>query len=391
MAGIRTELAALAGHLQNRRQAILDHWRQKVRQDDRLPSGDALSVRQLYDHLPDMLMKLEEELRGAVPATKAATQAQQLALAHGQERWSQGFGLREVVRELGTLNECVVAEMDRYATAEHDISPEALSEARRAWARMVGVAIEESLERYFELQKLEAASHLDELEMALESLRKMEQQRIDLWRQAAHDLRGNLNVVSNATAGLAHADKPEPVQAEFLRMLMRNVASLHHLLDDVTSLARLEAGHESSQLESVDVGAMLSSLCQDIRPIALERGLYLNCNGPHEFAAGADAVKVQRIAQNLILNAVKYTRKGGVTVSWSGGRTNDPPTWCLSVSDTGPGLGASTGNMVPQAARGEGIGLSIVKRLCELLNATVELKTDASVGTTFRITFPRGQ
>ncbi len=377
MDSIPTELAALASHLQSRRQAILDHWRQKVRQDHRLPSGDALPVRQLYDHLPAMLMKLEEELRGTAASATTVPPARELALAHGQERWQQGFGLREVVRELGTLNECVVAEMDRYASDEHDISPgispEALSEARRTWASMVGVAIEESLERYFDLQKLEAASHLDELELALESLRRMEQQRIDLWRQAAHDLRGNLSVVANATAGLAHADTPEPVQGEFLRMLMRNVTSLHHLLDDVTSLARLEAGQESSQLDSVDVGAMLSSLCQDIRPIALERGLTLNCNGPNEFAARADVVKVKRIAQNLILNAVKYTRQGGVTVGWDS-NANDPPTWCLTVSDTGPGLGATAGNLVPQAARGEGIGLSIVKRLCELLNATIELK-----------------
>jgi signal transduction histidine kinase len=389
MASNSTELTALAGHLQTRRQAILDHWREQVRRDDRLPSGDALPVRQLYDHLPAMLARLEDELRAVVPTPAAGAQAQQLALAHGQERWQQGFGLREVVRELGTLNECVVAEMDRYVGSEHGISLEALSDARRTWARMYRIAVEESLERYFELQKLEAASHVDELELALESLRKVEQERIDLWRQAAHDLRGNLSVVANATAGLAHADQVQPVHNNFLGMLMRNVASLHHLLDDVTSLARLEAGQETSQLDQVDVGAMLSTLCQDIRPIALDRGLFLNCNGPNEFAAKADAVKVQRIAQNLILNAVKYTRKGGVTVGW-GSKTNEPPTWYLSVSDTGPGLGAAARNLVPQAARGEGIGLSIVKRLCELLNATIELETDAATGTSFRITFPRG-
>lgn len=389
MASNSIELMALADHLQTRRQAILDHWRHKVRGDDRLPSGDALPVRELYDHLPAMLARLEDDLRAVVPTPAAGTQAQQLALAHGQERWQQGFGLREVVRELGTLNECVVAEMDRYVGSEHNISLEALSDARRRWARMYRIAVEESLERYFELQKLEAASHVDELESALDSLRKVEQERIDLWRQAAHDLRGNLNVVANATAGLANADQVQPVHNNFLGMLMRNVASLHHLLDDVTSLARLEAGQETSQLDQVDVGAMLSTLCQDIRPIALDRGLFLNCNGPNEFAARADTVKVQRIAQNLILNAVKYTRKGGVTVGW-GSKTNEPPTWYLSVSDTGPGLGAGARNLVPQAARGEGIGLSIVKRLCELLNATIELEMDAATGTSFRITFPRG-
>ena len=104
---------------------------------------------------------------------------------------------------------------------------------------MCSTGIEESVGQYFELQKQEAAGHVKDLESALAEIRELEQQRGELWRQAAHDLRGNLGVVANATVALTHSGLREPSRDEFVRILMRNVTSLHHLLDDVTSLARL--------------------------------------------------------------------------------------------------------------------------------------------------------
>ena len=87
---------------------------------------------------------------------------------------------------------------------------------------------------------------------------------------------------------------------------------------------------------------------------------------------------------------------------------DDPRRWELRVTDTGPGIHPGSGEMMVQALNtgdppgdrggdertggaeaGEGIGLSIVKRLCELLDATIQLKSTKDVGTTFRILFPR--
>jgi signal transduction histidine kinase len=147
--------------------------------------------------------------------------------------------------------------------------------------------------------------------------------------------------------------------------------------------------------------------------------------------AEGDAVKVRRIAQNLILNALKYTESGGVLVSCVEVATGAAPRWALSVQDTGVGLDA--GVVAPlahalsaatkeahavaletakgQSARelgtvatlpsgssskgtaaeqpSEGVGLSIVKRLCELLDASIELESQPGRGTTFRVIFPR--
>jgi signal transduction histidine kinase len=424
------DLVSLSQHLSGRREAILQAWKSAIKRDPALTTGDSLPRGQLFDHIPAMLSTFERELLKAPAAQPADGAGHVPAAAHGLQRWRQGYDLREVTRELGKLNECVVVEIDMYTAAKPHISQTAMATARRIWAALCSTGIEESVGQFFELQQQEAAGHVKDLESALADIQQLEEQRADLWRQAAHDLRGNLGVVANATVGLTHSGLRESSRDHFVRVLMRNVTSLHHLLDDVTGLARLQAGREQRRVEPLDVTPILQQLCEGIRPLAQQRHLFLRCEGPPGFATDGDAVKVRRIAQNLILNAVKFTRKGGITVSWGDSDAHDPKRWALCVQDTGPGFHTSAGKPMAQAletksgalrpggatvdsqavdgpavdgpaargaeetqpspdATGEGIGLSIVKRLCDMLDATIEMNSVVDVGTTFRILFPR--
>ena len=196
-------------------------------------------------------------------------------------------------------------------------------------------------------------------------------------------------------------------------------------------LARLQAGHEHREVRAFDAAVLLRELCERMQPIAQDRGLSLKADGPDTLPVEGDAVKTQRIAQNLLLNALKYTSRGGVTVTWGDSRQNDALRWMLCVEDTGPGFHAGPGAPMasaledateearqvdatartgiksekaaddsppdPAAAddrpvhqeRGEGIGLSIVKRLSELLDASMEMDSTPGQGTSLRIVFPR--
>jgi signal transduction histidine kinase len=314
-----------------------------------------------------------------------------------------------VTRELGKLNEIVVCELDTYTFSDSG----AAATARRLWASLCGTGIEESVAQYFKLQQQEAVGHVADLESALAESKHLEQQRGDLWRQAAHDLRGNLGVVANATVGLTQGDLREPLRDGFVRILMRNVTSLHHLLNDVTDLARLQAGREVRNIHAIDVSQILLQLCEGIRPLAQQHRLFLRAEGPPEFAVDGDEIKIRRIAQNLILNAVKFTRDGGVTVSWGNSAMNDQKRWELCIQDTGPGIHSGSDKPLAGAlekdpekgetrmicsadeipplhtASGEGLGLSIVKRLCDLLDASIDVASEKGVGSTFRILFPR--
>jgi signal transduction histidine kinase len=422
---IHSDLIALANYLRDRRTELLLEWHRAVLRDPGLSQGDSLPRTELFDHIPALLSAFEDSLRHTAASVEPAAGAP--AAAHGLQRWQQGYDLREVTRELGQLNRCVILEMDRFAKAHQGMSLDAMSQARDTWTALCSAAIEESVTQYFELQRREAAGHVEDLEQALEQLRELEQQRGDLWQQAAHDLRGNLGVVANVAVGLTRRGERDASREEFVRILTRNVTSLHHLLNDVTSLARLQAGREKRELEHIDVTAILEPLCDGIRPLAEQRNLYLRCSGPHGLGVDGDEVKIRRIAQNLILNAVKYTRHGGVTVNWGESTADDAKRWLLIIQDTGPGFHTESGQPIaavldpahqsvpssqstetaapPAPAggaaatnadgvqsfrdRGEGIGLSIVKRLCEMLDASIEMQSVKDQGTTFRIFFPR--
>ncbi|HZE42395.1 MAG TPA: sensor histidine kinase [Steroidobacteraceae bacterium] len=425
------DLAGLARHFNSRREAILLAWRTAVKRDPRLNTSDALPRGDLYDHIPALIVTFSRQLANPAADNSQWTSAlaHKSAAAHGLQRWQQGYDLREVTRELGKLNECMVAELQDYTAANPELSRLAVATAHRIWAVLCSTGFEESVGQYFQLQQQEAAGHVRDLESALVDIRSVEQQRGDLWRQAAHDLRGNLGVVASATVGLTNSKLRESSRDDFVRILMRNVTSLHHLLDDVTSLARLQAGREERRIEPIDVSSIMQQLCEGIGPLAQQRHLFLNCDGPPGFAADGDAIKIRRIAQNLILNAVKYTREGGITVKWGDSDASDAKRWQLCVVDTGPGFHTRSGEPLAAALErpddsplpcdsvqganttpaqhtdhrraqaeagnsrreeaGEGIGLSIVKRLCDMLDATIELKSEPNVGTSFRILFPR--
>ena len=317
MQDIHGELTALADYVGRHREAMVLSWQRAIQRDPELTNGDSLPRAELIDHIPAMLAAFERSLRQAAAEGPDVAQAatKEPAMAHGLQRWKQGYDLREVARELGKLNECVILELDRYAKTTPDFSLETLTRAHRVWTELCSTSIEESVSQYFALQQQEAAGHVKDLETALAQIREMERQRGEVWQQAAHDLRGNLGVVANVTVGLTRHGWRDSSREDFVRILMRNVTSLHHLLDDVTSLARLQAGREKRRIEPLDATAIIGPLCEGLRPLAQQRGLYLKCEGPPGFAADGDAVKIRRIAQNLILNAVKYTDNGGVTVS----------------------------------------------------------------------------
>ncbi len=427
------QLAALASYIAGRRDAILDAWRAAVTADPRLTTGASLPRAQLHDHIPALVEDFERTLLAgdATRRSKAEDDQKGDAAAHGLHRWQQGFDLGEVTRELGRLNECVVIELENYAAAHSSIDQGAMAEARRTWARLYSVAISASTSQYFRLQQIEAAGHINDLEHALESLRDLELQRSELWQQAAHDLRGNLGVVTTVTAGLTTPRASDDARAKFLGLLDRNVRALHLLLEDVTSLARLQGGQEHRSVAELDASRLVAELCEGMQPLAQERNLFLKCDGPVAYPVEGDAIKIRRIVQNLVLNAVKYTRQGGVSVGWGHCAADDADRWFVQVQDTGPGFHAGPGSPMVAALEaateqskqvaaetnsgetshvkgeepaleqpdrddravlqgaGEGIGLSIVKRLCELLDATVELDSKIGAGTTIRILLPR--
>ena len=421
------ELAALANYLSDRREAILATWRSAVESDPKLSSASTLSRSQFNDHIPSVLNAFERELcAGHGPETLENVEEQkEYAAEHGLHRWHHGYNQEEVMREWGHLHLCLINELENYASAHPNLEMDVMPAARRALVQLCSDGVTESAVRYSRLQQVEAAGRVRELEWALAQVQEMERQRAEAWREAAHDLRGKVGVVNSVTEVLK--DSAEQERADHLMMLQESVASLRALLNDLMILSRLEAGHEQRNVETLDAAVILRALCVTMRPIANERNLFLKAEGPDTLQVQGDPIKIQRIAQNLLLNAIKYTERGGVKLTWDASETGGVKRWEICVQDTGPGFEYGSGTPLARALKEateeartieeqseeasdqtqpaptlpsqsarrthrqprEGIGLSIVKRLCELLDAGLELQTEIGKGSTFRVIFPR--
>ncbi|WP_460639892.1 sensor histidine kinase [Larkinella harenae] len=182
-------------------------------------------------------------------------------------------------------------------------------------------------------------------------------------------------------------------------------------------------------MEAFNAAQLLRELVDSAQSLARERGLLLQADGPDSLQVQTDRVKLYRIAQNLVVNALRYTPSGMVSVSWS---AENEWRWILSVQDSGPGLPdgllevfhqqlkptveptsvlspeegqptavhpdsnptipvtpATTAETPGPPSRdqtaGDGLGLMIVKRLCELIGATLEIESVPERGTLFRV------
>jgi signal transduction histidine kinase len=417
------QLAAIASRLAERQDDILARWRRDVGGDARIGAADSLSRAQFVDHIPEVLAALHRALacgrRGAVSA--AAANAEQGG-RHGAHRWQQGYSLIELMREWSHLQLALVAEVERMNEEQPGLDVRAIHTAYRAISVLCLEGMSESAEQFERMQRTEAAGQVSDIGLSLAAVRALERRQADILRSAAHDLRGNLGIVSSATTALNLEELSGERRAELFAMAQRAIGTHTRLLADLMDLARLQAGYERRNLALTDIAPVLRELCELAQPVATERRLYLHCDGPPQLTVETDAVKLGRIVQNLLLNALHYTERGGVTVTWAG--DDGGQRWTLAVVDTGPGIEAvaaaplvgalseATSGSAPDGAEratddagaaeeaaaassavaprhGEGIGLSIVKRLCELLDATLELHSEAGAGTTFRIGFPR--
>lgn len=422
---ILEQLDALALYLSDRRASILETWRAIVLADPKLKTAANTSLLHFENIVPRVLDGFERALRLASDRPLSQSEKEKYS-EHGSHRWQQGYSLREVVREWGHFQLCVLAEIERFEEVEPGAVPATVDFARRLWLEMCNEGIADSVEQFTELQRTEAEGLYLDLRRAVGELRDLEQKRAKIWHEAAHDLRGNVSLVTSSAAILTEDGVPDGLRTKAVSLLQTSVVSLLGLLEDLLSLARLEAGRDTLHLQDFDAGAFLHSLCATLEPRVQEKGLSLRTEGPASLPVEGDSTKIQRIFQNLALNAVKYTERGEITVRWDTTRETDIDRWLFRIEDTGPGMPDAPGGPLAESLReatvtaklteelstspdvepvpatgltqprqstwqqpGEGVGLLIVKRLCELLQASLEIASEPGRGTVVQVVLPR--
>jgi signal transduction histidine kinase len=403
----------LATYLAARREAILANWRTTCEADSTLKTVASLSREEFNNKVPFMLNVLQQRLRGR----QEEDQVDLLAAEHGLHRWQKGYSLAELSAEMLHLSNLLLVELRLFWQTYPTTDCSLMSSVYEHFSKFANQINTASVGQYDKLQRISASSRVEVLEKALSELNQLGQQRSELLRHSSHDLRGSFGAIQGAASLLELSMDSEEDRKRMIEMLLRNLTNCRSLVTQLMDLARLEAGQEALTIQPIDAGQLLTDLVASYQPLAAEQGLLLKADGPISFPVDCDPVQLQRIIQNLVLNALKHTPSGYVSVSWT---KENESRWIVSVQDSGLGLPTATKvGSLPQllapssestaayglanptadaqeaattqaahsafAHKGEGIGLSIVKGLCELLRAQLEIESQPGVGTLFRI------
>ncbi|WP_327488871.1 HAMP domain-containing sensor histidine kinase [Telluribacter sp.] len=386
-----------------------------------------MSRQEFIDLTPLLLevynQRLQEEEQSKDPV--------RISSEHGLHRWHYGFSLRTLFTEIKFLYACLANELDQFWKLYPDTSPEVIQRAYHLLIELLNENIEGSANRFDELERMEAASRAANLEIALQKLNELTRQRGDILRTSSHDLRGSMSVIQSTAFMLDMEGTTPDERKQLLEMMNRNLQNVQIMMQQLMNLARLEAGQESVEIQSFDASQVLNELIDGARTLANERNLVLMADGPTKLLVRTDPIKLRRIVQNLLLNAINYTPSGVVSVTWA---NENEARWTVAVQDSGPGLpkglvsllshhlqpieentgvkgkieiedqdpivyepkalsviNEQAGSNYSSKSSGEGVGLYIVKRLCEILQASMDIESVPGKGTIFRIRFLMNQ
>jgi signal transduction histidine kinase len=234
---------------------------------------------------------------------------------------------------------------------------------------------------------------------AYEKLATLDRDKSDFIRTVTHELRSPVQVVQNLLALLeqGYVGPLATQQADLVARARRRIEFLRTLVDDLLDLAAGKADLQPhGERRAVALSALARDVCGRFRAVAMSKGLQMRVDASDDaLAVRADADELDRMLNNLVANAVKYTPKGGISISVD--REGDYVR--LVVADTGIGIPQvalphlfeeffRAENAKAVELRGTGLGLAIVKGLVERYHGTIEVDSSEGKGTTFTVRLP---
>jgi signal transduction histidine kinase len=241
------------------------------------------------------------------------------------------------------------------------------------------------------LSRLERTN--DELTAARDTSEHANRFKTRFFTAVGHDLLQPLHAARLSVSALAEPSG-DPHQRRLAERIEHALETMEELLKSILDISKLEAGVIQPSLRSLPLDELLFSLMQDVEPLARAKNLAVTWRRSR-LAVVSDPLMLRRIVQNLVTNAVQYTRKGGVKVA---ARRRGAHVR-IEVWDTGPGIPPAERDLIfeefqrgPSSDRpaigGFGLGLSIVKRMAETLDHPLDLCSKLGHGTRFSITAP---
>ena len=212
---------------------------------------------------------------------------------------------------------------------------------------------------------------------------------------ASHELRTPLAVMKGTMEVLIRKPRDQKEYEEKINFCITEVDRLNHMVDQLLLLARFENQKQNIKNETIYLNAIILDNLTRFSSKIENKKLKVNTEFSEDFYIQSDNYLVSIIFSNLISNAIKYSHDNGEIVL----QLEKTPTEIIfTVSDNGIGISEQDVNKIFNSfyrsdisnhpeIKGTGIGLSIVKRLCDLLNVEIKVKSKLNEGTCFILKF----
>ncbi len=235
------------------------------------------------------------------------------------------------------------------------------------------------------------ASTINDLLQRLETSLKREKQ---ITADVSHELRSPLAGIRGTLEVLLRKKREPEHYEQKIEQVIEETERMNRMFDQLMQLAKLEAGYFKPHSEAIQLSHLMHHLKEVWQPVMDAQEMAMDIDVAGEAIVNTDARLLELIIGNLISNALKYGASGRyLGCSW------DEMHRTLSIADRGPGIqeenlpyifdrfyrtDASRSMRVP----GAGLGLSLAKRLADLLHISLSVSSRVGAGTTFRLQFP---
>lgn len=242
------------------------------------------------------------------------------------------------------------------------------------------------------------ARNITERKEMEERLQAADKAKSEFLAVMSHEIRTPMNIVLGY-ANLLRDMPMETPQREHVESILHSGQLLLAIINDILDFSKIEAGKLPLQEEPVHLREMVGNLTRMFQPLAGQKGFALRSHVESDVpdVLLSDFHRIEQILVNLLSNAVKFTEAGSVTVSISAQVVDvSKNLWEIFFRVTDTGIGITSEQMsrlfqpftqadttMARRYSGTGLGLVIVRRLCELMGGSIEVETKAGEGSTF--------
>ncbi len=234
---------------------------------------------------------------------------------------------------------------------------------------------------------------------AKENAEKSDRLKTEFLAQMSHEIRTPINSILSYSSLIKEelADKIQPFIQSCFETIETASTRLIRTVDSILNMAQIQTGNFEIDNEIIDLkDNILKELTEEFTHLAKQKGLELNfVDRSENRLVESDKYTTTHLFANLIENAVKYTKSGSIKIVLY---NNQNYMTCVDIIDTGIGISAEyLPNLFEAFSQedqgysrkyeGNGLGLALVKKYCEMNNAEISVKSKKDVGTTFTVTF----